>query len=57
MPQTDTTAYEYVPEQSLSKHEYEQIANAIRQDDIKEDIGFEHVDCSSGACPIDFNRT
>ena len=57
MPQTDTSAYEYVPEQVVSKHEYEMIANAIVSDSgLKEDIGLEHVDCAGGACPIDFRE-
>jgi adenosylcobalamin-dependent ribonucleoside-triphosphate reductase len=55
MPQTDTTAYEYQPEQPVSKAEFEMIARAIQEDNVKEDIGFEHVDCGGGACPIDFN--
>jgi hypothetical protein len=56
MPQTDTTAYEYQPEQPVTKAEFEHIAAAIQaDDDMKEDIGFEHVDCSTGACPVDFN--
>lgn len=53
MPQIDTSAYEYQPEQPLSKHEFELIAQAIKED-LAEDIGMEHVDCSTGACPIDF---
>lgn len=57
MPQTDTTAYEYQPEEPVTKHEFERIALAIKEsDEVKEDIGFEHVDCASGACPIDFNQ-
>lgn len=54
MPQADTSAYEYQPEQPVTKHEFEMIAAAIQQSEIKEEIGLEHVDCSSGACPIDF---
>lgn len=55
MPQTNETAYEYTPEQALTKHEYEQVVNAISEKDAtKEDIGLEHVDCASGSCPIDF---
>jgi ABC-type glycerol-3-phosphate transport system substrate-binding protein len=54
MPQADTTAYEYQPEQPVTKEQYEHIAAAIQADtDTKEDIGFEHVDCSSGACPLE----
>jgi ribonucleotide reductase alpha subunit len=58
MPQTDMSeyAYEYLPEETVTKHEYEQIMNAIKDDDIKEDVGLEHVDCSTGACPISFNE-
>lgn len=57
MPQTDTSAYEYQPEQPVTKHEFDLIAAAIsaaNDAEIKEDIGMEHVDCASGACPIDF---
>lgn len=54
MPQGDATAYEYQPEQPLSKHEFEMVAASIVQE-IAEDIGREHVDCAGGACPIDFN--
>jgi len=55
MPQGDTSAYEYQPEQPVTKAEFELIAAAI-QADVKEDIGFEHVDCSTGACPTSFNE-
>jgi adenosylcobalamin-dependent ribonucleoside-triphosphate reductase len=55
MPQSDTSAYEYQPEQPVTKNQFEMIAAAIEQDNnIKEDIGFEHVDCGAGACPVDF---
>ena len=57
MPQADTSAYEYQPEQPVTKQQFELIAAAIANDnDVKEDIGFEHVDCGAGACPIDFNE-
>jgi hypothetical protein len=59
MPQIDTTAYEYQPESPCTKAEFEKIAAAIKKDDdglVKEDIGLEHVDCSTGACPIDFGE-
>jgi len=54
MPQIDTTAFEYQPEQPVSKLEFEHVARAIQAHDMAEDIGFEHVDCGSGACPVDF---
>jgi hypothetical protein len=56
MPQTDTSAYEYQPEQPVTKQQFELIADAIEADNVKEDIGFEHVDCGAGACPIDFTE-
>lgn len=57
MPQSDTSAYEYLPEQPVTKHEFESIVNAIKKDEsneLQEDVGMEHVDCASGACPINF---
>ena len=58
MPQSgDMTAYEYLPEQPVSKAEYEGIAQAIRRDMVSEDIRREHVDCATGACPIEFDET
>ena len=58
MPQTDTSAYEYQPEQPVTKHEFDMIAAAIEAEgQVKEDIGVEHVDCASGACPIDFRQS
>ena len=60
MPQVDATSYEYQPEEPLTKHEYElistSIANALKGEVMKEDVGIEHVDCSTGACPISFNE-
>jgi len=54
MPQADTSAYEYQPEQPVTKAQFEQIAAAIANDNVKEDVGLEHVDCGAGGCPIDF---
>lgn len=58
MPQTDSSAYEYQPEQPISKAEYELVCRSIEAasngETIAEDIGKEHVDCASGACPIEF---
>ncbi|NJO65675.1 MAG: hypothetical protein HC836_48655 [Richelia sp. RM2_1_2] len=56
MPQVDSSAYEYQPEQSVTKAEYEAIAYAIEKA-MKEDIGREHVSCDmAGGCPIDFDE-
>lgn len=53
MPQTDSSAYEYQPEQSVTKAEYEAFGHAI-QSAMEEDIGKEHVGCGSEVCPVDF---
>lgn len=55
MPQSDTSAYEYQPEERMTVSRYHQILSEIvNEDTVKEDVSFEHVDCSSGACPVDF---
>jgi hypothetical protein len=60
MPQTNNLAYEYTPEEAVDRKTYERICKEIEQasngsETIKEDVGVEHVDCASGACPISFN--
>lgn len=66
MPQTDTSAYEYQPEEMMTTSRYQQIVREIYESsekkegeeyESKEDVSFEHVDCGSGACPIDFKST
>lgn len=63
MPQEDSSAYEYLPEEAISKEDYDAIVATIekaKQDqemlDLVEDIGKEHIECESGACPINFNE-
>lgn len=56
MPQVDATAYEYQPEEPVSKARFQEILAGIRTEGVHEDIGFEHVDCGAGGCPIDFNE-
>lgn len=58
MPQADTgaSAYEYLPEQPVTKAEYDAIAAAIQSEGILEDVGQEHVECAGGACPISFGK-
>lgn len=55
MPQTDTsgTAYEYLPEEPITREQYAEMMLKVEVG-VKEDIGLEHVDCGTGACPIDF---
>ena len=54
LPLGDTSAYEYLPEEACTKAHFEQVVNAIIASDSKEDVGFEHVDCAGGVCPVDF---
>lgn len=56
MPQIDTTAYEYQPEQSVSKGEFERITAAIADTPMEESVDFEHLACEGGACPVDFEK-
>ena len=56
MPQTDISAYEYQPEEAITKVKFEDISRSIAKA-MAEDIGREHVDCgTSGGCPIDFDE-
>jgi ribonucleoside-triphosphate reductase (formate) len=53
MPQQDATAYEYQPEQPVTILEFMRVLNSIEKDEqIYEDIDYEHLKCESGACPI-----
>ena len=54
MPQIDTTAFEYQPEEAVTIAEFQAARQAIK-DAVAEDIRQEHVECDGGACPIDFN--
>jgi adenosylcobalamin-dependent ribonucleoside-triphosphate reductase len=55
MPKKDATAYEYQPEQPISLEEYDKYVNAIKRE-IEEDVDKVHIDCATGACPIDFDK-
>ena len=53
MPQQDSTAYEYQPEQPVTISEFMRVLNEIEADEsLMEDIDFEHLKCETGACPI-----
>jgi adenosylcobalamin-dependent ribonucleoside-triphosphate reductase len=53
MPQQDSTAYEYQPEQPVTISEFMKVLNEIEADEsLAEDIDYEHLKCESGACPI-----
>ncbi len=54
MPQVEAAAYEYQPEQPITSEQYKSLVDKIQT--TKEDVGFEHVSCPGGACPIDFQK-
>ena len=55
MPQlNDPDAYEYQPEQGITKGEYDALLRHIKTME-QEDVGVEHVSCAGGGCPIDFS--
>ena len=56
MPQEDESGYEYLPEEAVTKAEYEAVSCRI-QESLAEDVSFEHVDCAGGACPVDFRHS
>lgn len=53
MPQTDNVAYEYQPEETITKADYEAVAAAIKVA-LAEDVDRASVSCDGGACPIDW---
>lgn len=55
MPQADVSGYEYQPEEPITHERFNELVAAI-EGDHKEDVDFAHVDCSSGACPIDWEH-
>ena len=55
MPKEDKSSYEYLPEQSVTKAEYEGLLSDIKRA-AKEDVDKVHIDCAGGACPVDFRK-
>ncbi len=58
LPVTDTSAYEYLPEEAINKAQYEGLSRAVAEaaSGVVEEIGFEHIDCGAGGCPVDFKE-
>lgn len=52
MPQVDTTAYEYQPEEPVTLAKFAAFVENIKDSTLTEDIDLEHLKCESGACPI-----
>jgi hypothetical protein len=55
MPQEDCTAYEYQPEQAISREEFDEVVSRIKER-AAEEVSREHLDCENGHCPVDFNQ-
>ncbi len=59
MPQTDTSAYEYQPEEMMTLSEYKRMIQVIKAKQkvaqIDEAVDFEHTQCATGACNLDYN--
>lgn len=55
MPQVDATAYEYQPEEPISKEYFDALVDHITSKK-NEDVDLEHVSCAGGYCPIDFSK-
>lgn len=55
MPSEDESAYEYTPEQSVSLDEFNEYVKNIKEE-LSEDIDLVHIDCASGACPVDIKE-
>ncbi len=49
MPQSDTSAYEYQPEEKMTVSRYNQVMNEI-QGAEDEDVALENLECAKGAC-------
>lgn len=54
LPQINSLSYEYTPEEEISDERYAEIVAGIEA--MVEDVDRVHVDCESGACPIDFAK-
>jgi hypothetical protein len=54
MPQINESAYAYLPEEPLSKEQYEELVSKIDRF-VKEAVDSDRIDCESGACPIEPN--
>jgi len=55
MPREENVSHEYTPEEMITKAKYEELSFAISQT-LNEDVDRAHVDCSTGACPIHFDK-
>lgn len=57
MPQGDMSAYEYQPEEKVTPEVFAAIVAGINDEEMKQDIGIEHMLCAGGACPIEWGAS
>jgi len=53
MQEADTSAYEYLPEEKITREEFDAISAKIKEKK-EEKVDRAHVDCGTGGCPVDF---
>jgi hypothetical protein len=54
MPNEDESAYVYLPEEHISKEEYDEMVTKIDRFE-KEAVDLKRLDCENGACPVEFD--
>lgn len=55
LPKEDASTYEYLPEEQISDQLFNEIVAGIHEI-MNEDVDRVHVDCATGACPINFEK-
>lgn len=53
MQEADMSAYEYLPEEKITREEFDAISAKIKEKK-EEKVDRAHVDCGTGGCPVDF---
>ncbi len=51
----DEAEYEYLPEEPVSLETYNEYVRNLKGE-IEQDIGREHIECTGGNCPVDFQK-
>lgn len=51
----DEAEYEYLPEEPVSLETYNEYVRNLKGE-IEQDVDLVHIECSSGSCPIDFQK-
>jgi adenosylcobalamin-dependent ribonucleoside-triphosphate reductase len=54
MPQVDAVAFEYQPEEPITRERYEEMVVHVQQ--VAEEVDAVTMGCANGACPVEFNQ-